>query len=199
MPADLRQQKVDYPVPLRISLEQLSDLMGRFLETSHGGLRPQIVATALMRTIGRAFLIFPQVTGQGVNEPDAATGAPGDVLCYGPDDAIVLVVEVKGNELKLVELESTVSKARSSGVGNILFAAPDLAPEDSDEISRRISEEWAQGSNIYQISIQSLARNSFMLLDEKWRVIFLREICNELDSRSTQPADRLEWATLLSG
>ena len=195
----LRQQKVDYPVPLRISLDQLSALMDRFLATSHGGLRPQIVATALMRTIGRAFSIFSQVAGQGVNEPDAATGAPGDVLCYGPDDAIVLAVEVKGNELRLVELEATVSKARSSGVGNILFATPGFAPEDSDAITGRISEEWAQGSNIYQISIQSLARSSFMLLDEKWRVTFLREICDELDSRSTQPADRLEWATLLSG
>ncbi len=195
----LRQQEVDYPVPLRVSLDQLSALVDRFLETSHGGLRPQIVATALLRTIGRAFLIFSEVTGLGVNEPDSATGSPGDVMCYGPDDSIVLAVEVKGNELKLVELEATVSKARSSGVGNILFAAPALALEDSDAITRRIGEEWAQASNIYQISIQSLPRSSFMLLDEKWRVTFLREICDELDSRSTQPADRLEWASLLSG
>ncbi len=194
----LSEQEVVYPVPLRISLEQLCSLFDEYLMTLSGGLRPQIVATALLRTTGIAFSIFPRVTSQGVNEPDAASGSPGDVLCYGPDDSLALAVEVKGNYLTLVELEATIIKARSSGVANILFATPDFAQEDRDAIAARITEEWVRGSNIYQTSIQSLTRSLFMLLDEKWRVTLLREVCHELDSRSALPTDRLEWAALLA-
>ena len=195
----LAKQTVVYPVPLRISLDQLTTLLDRYLSTSSGGIRQQIVSTALLRTVGTAFSIFSRVEAQGVNEPDAATGAPGDVLCYGSDDSLTLAVEVKGNRLRLVELESTIIKARASGVANVLFATPDFAPDDRDAIKTRISEEWVQGSNFYQIPIQELARNAFMLLSEDWRVKLLREICNELDSRATQPSDRLEWAALLTG
>ena len=49
------------------------------------------------------------------------------------------------------------------------------------------------------IPIQELARNALMLLSEDWRVTLLREICDELDSHATRPADRLEWAALLTG
>ncbi len=194
----LSDQEVVYPVPLRISLERLCALLDEYLMSPSGGLRPQIVATALLRTTGDAFSIFQRVTSQGVNKPDSASGSPGDVLCYGPDNSLSLAVEVKGNNLTLVELEATIIKARSSGVSNVLFATPNFAEEDRDTIAARINEEWVRGSNIYQTSIQTLARSLFMLLDEKWRVDLLREICHELDSRSTRPADRIEWAVLLS-
>ena len=142
----LSAQKVAYPVPLRISLEQLYALLDRYLTSLSGGLRPQIVATALFRTVGKAFAIFPQVTSQGVNEPDAATGSPGDVLCYGPDDSLALAIEVKGNNLTLVELEATIVKARSSGVANILFATLGFAQENRETIAARINEEWCEGA-----------------------------------------------------
>ena len=195
----LAKQTVVYPVPLRISLDQLTTLLNRYLSAPSGGTRQQIVSTALLRTLGTAFSIFSRVEAQGVNEPDAASGAPGDVLCYGFDDSLTLAVEVKGNRLRLVELESTIIKARASGVANVLFATPGFAPNDQDAIKSRVSEEWVQGSNLYQIPIQELARNSFMLLSEEWRVTLLREICTELDHRATQPSDRIEWADLLTG
>ncbi len=194
----LRNQHVDYPVPMRIGLDHLCSILDRYLAVSNGGLRPMIVATALMRTIGRAFALFPKVESQGVNEADAATNMPGDVMCYGQDGTLALAIEVKGNELTLVELEATVAKARTGRVANILFATPGLAAADSEAIEARVMEEFAQGSNIYQTSIQSLARNSFMLLGEDWRILFLQAVCEELDVRSTQPADRVAFARLLT-
>ena len=194
----LREQQVEYPVPMRIGLDHLCDLLNRYLVVSSGGLRPMVVATALMKTLGRAYSLFPRVESQGVNEADAATGVPGDVLCYGENDLLALAVEVKGHDLTLIEVESTIAKARSSRVTNILFATPGLASADRETIEGKITEEFAQGSNIYQTSIHSLARNSFMLLNEDWRVKFLYEVCSELDARSTQPADRLAFAELLT-
>ena len=170
----------------------------QYLKVASGGLRPLVVATALMRTLGEAYSLFPKVDSQGVNEADAAAGQPGDVMCYDDEGELALAVEVKGDMLTLVELQSTISKARSSYVTNILFMTPDFASGDRDAIETKIREEFAQGSNIYQTSIRSLVRSSFMLLSEDWRVTFLQEICSELDERSTQPGDRIAFAELLT-
>ncbi len=194
----LREQQIDYPVPMRIGLDHLCDILDRYLEVANGGLRPLVVTTALMRTIGEAYSLFPRVESQGVNEADAASGVPGDVMCYGENDTLALAVEVKGHELTLIELEATITKARSSHVSNILFTTPGLASVDRESIETKITEEFAQGSNIHQTSIGSLARNSFMLLPEDWRVTFRQEVCSELDARSTQPSDRLAFADLLT-
>ena len=195
----LRAQSVTYPVPRRISLGQLCGLLDRYLEVSDGGLRPMIVATALMRTLGEAFSIFTRVESQGLNEADTASGAPGDVLCFGTDEELALAVEVKGHDLTYVELGATILKARSSGVENILFASPGIASADREAIETRINNEFASGSNVHQISINDLVRATFSLLGEDWRVQFIEAICDELDSRSTDPADRVGFAGLLGG
>ena len=195
----LRAQSVTYPVPRRISLAQLCGLLDQYLYISDGGLRPMIVATALMRTLGEAFSIFTRVESQGLNEADAASGAPGDVSCFGADEALVLAVEVKGHNLTYVELGSTILSARAAGVENILFATPGIASADTEDIENRIGEEFASGSNVHQISINDLARATFSLLGEDWRVRFIRAICDELDARSTDPVDRVRFAELLGG
>ena len=195
----LGKQKVDYPVPLRIGLDRLFQILGTYLEVSNGGLRPLVVATALMTTLGKAFLLFSKVESQGLNEADIASGVPGDIMCYGEDDHLALAVEVKGHQLTLNELETTITKARSSRVANVLFATPGLVANQMQDIEDKIAEEFAQGSNIYHTSISSLARSSFILLGEEWRVEFLRAICAELDVRTTQPSDRTAFAALLTG
>ena len=194
----LREQSVEYPVPLRIGLVQLCGLLDRYLEVSDGGLRPLIVTTALMRILGEAFSIFTRVDSQGVNEADAASGAPGDVLCFGPDEELVLAVEVKGQNLTYVELESTIMKARSTGVENILFATPKFASADRQAIEAKIANEFALGCNVHQTSIIDLVRTAFSLLGEDWRVNFIISICVELDARTTQPVDRIAFAELLT-
>ena len=194
-----KNQKVDYPVPLRIGLERLSRILHTYLEVSNGGLRPLVVATALMSTVGKAFSIFSRVESQGLNEADTATGKPGDIMCYDEADELVLAVEVKGDQLTLTELENSINKARSSRVANVLFATPGPVADQKQAMEAKIAEEFAQGTNIYQTSIGALARSSFMLLGEEWRVEFLRAICGELDARTSQPSDRLTFADLLTG
>ncbi len=157
------------------------------------------MATALMTTLGKAFSLFSRVESQGLNEADSASGMPGDIMCYVEDDELALAVEVKGHQLTLTELETTITKARSSRVANVLFATPALAAGQKQAMEAKIAEEFAQGSNIYQTSISSLARSSFMLLGEEWRVEFLRAICSELDARTPQAADRMTFANLLTG
>jgi len=193
----LRRQTFEYPVPLRISLEQLADLLVSFLAESSGGLRPQSVATAVFRVLGDALGLFHQVTGQGLNEADAATGMPGDIVCLDGDDPPVLVVEVKDRTIGLTDLRSAITKARNSKLQNVLFAAPGVTSSEVQEVRSTIADEWSKGTNVYHATLDSLVRTVFILLDEAWRITLLAEVGRELDGRGAPLKVRESWRNLL--
>lgn len=194
----LRQHQFDYPVPHRVSLEQLGKLLNEYLGKPSGGLRPQVLATAFFRYIGAVFGIFSKIEDQGVNESDAASGASGDIVCYGFEERDPLLsVEVKDHDLRLTELHASVIKARQSNLRNLLFAAPGLHAAESGNIQARIESEWAQGMNVHHVKIESLVHHAFMLLDEQRRPQFLKEVGQELDSRSAPYEHREDWRCLL--
>lgn len=195
----LNRLSVEYPSPMRIGLEPMCDLLDAFLAVSSQGLRPLIVATALMRTLGEAFALFPRVESQGLNEPDAARGMPADIMCYGPDGQLRLAVEVKDRNLTLVDVEATLTKARNSGLANVVLAAPGIRQRDGDAVRSRLADEWARGTNVYRVSIPELVRGAFVLLEEGWRVRFVKAIGAELDERGAEYPHRRDWSDLLAG
>ena len=81
---------------------------------SSGGFRPMVVAAALMEVAGKGFGLFSRVDSQGVNEADAASGVPGDVMCYAADDSVVMAVEVKDRNLTLADVRSSTRKAQQA-------------------------------------------------------------------------------------
>lgn len=194
----LAEQTFEYPVPARASLPQLERLIASFLDEASGGLRPLVVATALLHTFGKAFSIFSRVESQGVNEADAASGMPGDIVCFTDDNAVALVVEVKDMALTIGHVRASSLKAKSSqaNLSSLLFAVPGVREQDRGEIDALASRDWAAGLNIYTVDIQTLCSTTFVLLDEKWRVTLVREVGKELDKRQDQTA-RKAWHDLL--
>ena len=190
-----RRLTVEFDVPQRISLEATAKLVTDYLSEPSGRERPQIVAAALMRTIGDRFGIFDRVTRLGINEADSAADSPGDILCYY-QDALVLAVEVKDRTLELHDIETAIGKARRSGVNEILFTtATTQASEPS--ISGRAEREFALGINVYRLSIDALLRVALSIAGESSRVQFLALVGEELNDRVTQPAHKLAWQGLL--
>ena len=196
----LAAQTFGYAIPQRISLPAVSTILAAFLDTPSGGLRPLAVTTALLRTIGMAFGLFSHVEGQGINEADAAGGAPGDVLCYCHDDPerLCLVVEVKDIDLTLAHVQSSTRKAKQADVGltSLLFAVPAVRLSDREAIETLTRREWAAGLNVYTTSVVPLMEAALMLLGDGWRVDLLRAIGAELDVRQDQSARRA-WHDLL--
>ena len=187
---------IEYPVPLRLALDQLANLLDSFLNQPSNGLRPLVVTTALMGTLGEAFGLFPRVESQGLNEPDTATGMPADVMCYGPAGDLRLAVEVKDRDLTLVDLDATFAKARRKKLANVMFTAPGV--QDEAEFRARVAGEWAKGTNVYRVTIGELVHGTFALLDEEWRVRFARAIGAELDERAAEYRHRRDWSDLLT-
>ena len=190
-----RQLAVEFDVPQRISLEATAKLVANYLSEQSGGERPQIVAAALMRTIGDRLGIFDRVARLGINEADSAADSPGDVLCYY-QDALVLAVEVKDRTLELHDIETAIGKARRSGATEILFTTATTQASDP-LISERAEREFALGINVYRLSIDALLRVALSIAGESSRVQFLALVGEELNDRVTQPAHKLAWQGLL--
>ncbi len=189
---------VVYPVPNRVSADQCESAFARFIEEASGGEAPLLAATALFRVIGRRFSLFDSVMRQGINEADSATGASGDIQCFrGEPPQVVLSVEVKDRELTLLELNSSITKARQAGVTELLFAAPAVSQADAEEAQKRIREEWAQGTNVYRLSLAELLHSVIAFVGEAARVELLREIGNEINATAGQPLLRTRWAEVL--
>lgn len=195
----LAQQSFSYPIPQRISQARLEGIVSSFLGEPSGGLRPLAISAALLRTLGEGFRLFSEVRSQGINEADAASGMPGDVMCYDHEGRIRLAVEVKDTHLTLAQVQEASRKAKQSsdGLSNFLFAVPGIQERDSAGIKVMTHRNWAEGLNLYAVTIPALIGAAFVLLEESWRVRFLREIGNELDERQNQSARRA-WNDLLS-
>lgn len=192
----LQSQELIYPLPLRISLGQLRALLRRFMESASGGLRPLVVATALMKIIGARFSLYTHGDSQGINESDAASSQPGDIMCYGSDGKLILTVEVKDTALSLSAMKSALLKTRAGSLENILFTVPTFVERDREAINAEIAREWTMGANVYYVSLDGLVRCLFIFMEDGWRVKFLREIGQELDRR--RAPDRQDWYELLA-
>ena len=190
--------QVTYPVPQRVSLDQVVSVTSELLDLKSGGEASLVVVAALLRVFAKATGSFERVTRQGINEADAASNAPGDVLCFRAGESLpALAVEVKDRALTLLELNATIQKARETRTTEILFAADSPATSEQADIESRIRQEWGQGTNIYHVEIADLIHAVFPLLGSDARVDFLREIGNDFDANAIQPAIRTSWADIL--
>ncbi len=190
--------QVAYPVPQRASLEQVLWAVGELLAFPSGGEASLVVVAALLRVLASATGLFERVQRQGINEADTASGAPGDVLCFRSGDPVpALAVEVKDRSLTLVELNTTIQKARQARVTEVLFATKPPQVSDQPAVEARIREEWGQGTSVYQIDIPDMMRAMFPMLGPEALVEFLREIGADFDARAVQPSLRTTWAQTL--
>lgn len=196
----LATQSFAYAIPQRISLGRLQTIIDKFLSEPSGGLRPLAVTAALIQTASDAYSIFSKFECQGINESDSASDVPGDIVCYdtGHPPRISLCVEVKDQSLTLTHVKASSLKAKRTDLGleSLLFVVPSVVSVDREDIADYVAREWASGMNVHITSLRKLVATWFLLLDESWRVRFVREIGEELDIRHDQPS-RKAWHDLL--
>lgn len=195
----LSRQEFVYPVPNRISLDSTIAILDEFLREPSGGLRPLAVTAAVMRILGDAFSLFSEVHAQGLNEADRAAGVPGDVICRERDGRIALAVEVKGENLTIAHLRSSISKAMEGEerLTRLLFATPGIAQADSESVQAKIEEAWNIGLAIHLVELKNFVYSTFALLSDDLRPRFLREVGEELDRRGVYQ-HREAWRHLMS-
>ncbi len=189
----------EYYVPERISLEQTERLVATFLSESSGGDRGLAVAAALFETFGEYFKIYKEVRRCVVNASDESTGLAGDIECIGEDGKLRLAVEVKERSITLTDVRGAIRKARKISLQEILFSAPGASGSEAGEISELIAKTWGSGTNLYRLSIGELISVGLSLTGEEGRRRFVELVGKQVDTYSTQPANRQRWKELLEG
>lgn len=188
---------VEYPTPNRISLSRTINLIDRFVAEKSGGDRIEAVVAALFRTIGRMFGVFTEVRRGKVNSSDRSSRMAADVECY-LDGKIVLLIEVKDQSLTLVQLNAKLDSARVNQIQEILFIAQHgKDPKELSEIDSMIASEFTSGQNVYVENLRDFSLGILVLLGEKGRVEFLREIGAELSRANSALKHKKAWANLL--
>lgn len=193
----LHTTSVDYPVPIRISLAETKVLLVEFLKEKSGGDRPEVVATALFRVMGHQFSLFSEVRRSRTNAPDAASGQVADIECLDQNGIIVLAVEVKDSDIRISHISDKIGRAREENIAEFLFLVRRENGEFSESVRERINAEFTSGQNIYVFDISEFVNPILVLLGEKGRTEFLREVGKVMEEYSSSFVTRKHWSELL--
>jgi hypothetical protein len=186
-----------YPLPPRISLEDVLSLAHRFLDQKSGGDRGLALCGALFDAIGIHFGLYAKVDRARINASDEATGQAADLECANTQGEVVLAIEVKERTLTLTDIEGTLRKCRNRKIKDIFFAAPKTRKDEQSAIDERIARAFASGQNVYIFDFFDLARSVLALGGEEIRTTFLQKVGAHLDIWNTQPSHRKPWKSLL--
>lgn len=193
----LHGTSVDYPVPIRTSLEGIVALLAEFLKEKSGGDRPEVVATALFRVVGRQFRLFSEVRRFRTNAPDAASGQAADIECLDEKGIIVLAVEVKDSDIRISHISDKIGRAREKNITEFLFLVRRENGEFSKPVQERINAEFASGQNIYVFDLLEFVTPILVLLGERGRTEFLRDVGRVMEEYSSSFVTRKHWSELL--
>lgn len=192
-----QEQSITYPVPHRISLEDMTDLLNNFLLSSSGGGRLQAVSFALFLTLKDIWGIYDEVYSESVTAPDTQAGRSADIDCI-KDGETVMAVEVKDRTVTLELLEDKISTSRLNEVKELLFLIRSNQLVDSDDVMNRGGKEFGSGLNVYMVDFAEFIRSVLVLIGERGRNRFLINIGHSLEQLRVDFVDRKEWAELLS-
>ncbi len=192
-----QEQSIAYPVPHRISLEDMIDLLNNFFLSPSGGARLQAVSFALFLTLKDIWGIYDKVYSESVTAPDTQAGRSADIDCI-KDGETVIAVEVKDRTVTLELLEDKISTSRLNEVKELLFLIRSNQLVDSDDVMKRGRKEFGSGLNVYMVAFAEFIRSVLVLMGEKGRNRFLITIGHSLEQLRVDFVDRKEWAELLS-
>lgn len=193
----LEAQTFEYPVPPRISAGQTIDLVQSFLSEASGGDRALSVVAALLQATSAKLDLCEEVRREAINAADNATGMAGDIECISKDGQIRFAIEVKDKHLTLLEVKSSINKARKAGLRELIFSSKGINPAEKEEIAQLLDKSWASGTNVYALDTLDMIKTVLPFLGEDGIRLFVELVGRQLDEFNTQPNNRIRWKELL--
>lgn len=187
-----------YPVPRRVSLDKVMEVVRKFLSGHSGGDRLLALSSALFAIIGSRFRLYAEVRRGKITAADQASGMLADLECIAKDGRIVFAVEVKDRQLTINQLRAKVRTIREKQVAEIFFVATQgTPPSERLAIKSLIEHEFASGQNVYVTDLDSFSRAALALVGEQGRRDFLVETSSQLEKYHSDITHRREWASIL--
>jgi hypothetical protein len=156
--------------PGRLSIEQYRQLLTKLVHCRSGGLLPVLIAVAFFQTLAERCSLAWEISWQGINVADSATGAEGDVTIKEGGKTL-LAVEITERPLDDRRIVSTFNtKIILNDVREHLFVFTGVGPDDTARSAAH--GLFAQGYEINFANVVELIGNNFLAMPANAREIF---------------------------
>lgn len=195
----LSDKSVEYPLPLRASIETVIGAVERYLSEKSGGARLQAIVAALFNSLLAAGFRIKDVSAGHINAADAGTGRGGDVEFQGGDARFA--IEVKDRPLTKDEFIASIEKARVAEVSDLMFVVRSSLILDANfengYFSSELRKQFSSGLNIYVERFDQFLKIVLSLIGESGRHGFLQEVGSSLENQSAQIGHKWAWASIV--
>jgi hypothetical protein len=177
--------------PGRLSIDQYRQLLDRLVHCKSGGLLPVLIAVAFFQTLAERHSLAWEISWQGINVADSATGAEGDVTIKEGGKTI-LAVEITERPLDDRRIVSTFNtKIILNDVREYLFVFTGAGP---DSAARSAAHDlFAQGYEINFANVVELIVNNFLAMPADARETFAGKMLALLVSRGVPTGVKVKW------
>ncbi|MBN1592083.1 MAG: restriction endonuclease, SacI family [Candidatus Coatesbacteria bacterium] len=180
----------------RMSLEQWRVLIGGLLSSQSGGLLPVLLAVAMLRTIKIFYKLRWEISWQGINVSDTASGMAGDITVK-QNGNIILAIEVTGRRIEKARIISTFNtKILRSGVVDYLFVFSMTPP--TDDAVQAASAYFSQGHELNFLEIRDWIINNLGTTGSVGRKIFKDELLALLDTSEVPASVKMVWNDIVN-
>lgn len=175
----------------RFSIEQYGQLLQDLVNYQSGGLLPVLITVAFFQTLAEQYSLAWDISWQGINVADNATGAEGDVTIK-VDGATILAIEITERPLDQRRIVSTFNtKIILNDVKEYLFIYTNTEPDDTAKQAAR--NLFSQGYEINFANVVSLIINNFLAMPASARAIFTGKMLTLLESKEVSAAIKVKW------
>ena len=176
--------------PQRMSLEQMSVLMGRLLGASSGGRFPMYLVEATLTAIKMRFSLGWEIKTQGINVADAPGGMGGDIE-VSENGEMVFAAEVTERSIDAERVTTTFeTKMAPNSIEDYLFITSDRVDEAAQAQARSY---FALGHEVNFIDIAGWIRHTLASIGTDGRSHFLVALLDRLGRDDTPAAIKAVW------
>jgi hypothetical protein len=175
----------------RLSLEQYNELVTRLLQVQSGGLIPVLLSVAMLRTIKACYNLTWEISWQGINVADKASGVGGDITVKD-NDVIVLAIEVTERPIERARVVSTFNtKIVVGGIEDYLFVYSVAMP--AVEARQAARTYFSQGHEINFLKISDWIVNNLGTIGGRCRGKFTEEVLKLFEARDVSSTVKIAW------
>ena len=179
----------------RISLEQFGQLISGLLDTPSGGRFPVLLVAAAFITIKKHMELDWDVSYQGINVADTASGAGGDITIESKGKVLITaeVTERRVDRSRIIATFNT--KIAPQGLEDYLFFVK-TADTDSSAL-QQMRQYFAQGHEMNFVNIKEWLMMVLATVGRRGREIFNQTFTAMLEDAEVPTALRVAWNGLV--
>jgi hypothetical protein len=175
----------------KLSLEQHAAFIEQLLNLPSGGLIPVLLSVAVLSAVRDYFGLPWEISWQGINVADRASGAGGDIT-IAKDRTAVLTIEVTERPIDRARVVATFNgKIAPAGLEDYLFLFASASP--SDEARRAAQQFFAQGHDVSFISLREWTVALLATIGPSGRSLFFEHAAKLFSSVEVPAPIKLGW------